>query len=170
MLLAKGLGDPTAWLTIHIGNEPVCPRGLGFSPLRPLDRGELAAWLTSNSNHWRKIFNITAKLMFKLDNHTQTSWQEYRDEKLLQPNSGCALVFGPPNNAEERKQVQLITGKQYAESMGLLNLSTELQPGFFHQSGSNLIVTPYFDYRQLSNIKVDYLVSLIQEIRKARCL
>jgi hypothetical protein len=167
VLLAKGLGNPTAWLTIHIGNEPKCPQGLALSPLKPMSAGELTLWLECNSNHWRKIFNIIAKLMFQLEVHEFESWQSYRDERLLQADSGCALVFGPPKESVNEPRVQIITGKQFAESLGKLDYFTELQPGFFHEENSRLIVTPYFDYRQLSNVKVDYLASLVQRIRKA---
>lgn len=162
---AIGLGDADARLRLFAPHRPPLEPYLSLDRLQPLATGELAAMVSATGNHWRKIVNLYAKLVHRLDPQEQR-WQDCRDQRLLQAGSGCALLFSaPPLPADNRWQ--LVMGKAYAESYGLDQLDdlrTEL--GFRWSPSRRLILTPYFDYRALSNARLDDLYRLIDSQRK----
>lgn len=123
-------------------------------------------------NNWRKIFNTYAKLchLLGLDHKSLETWQDYRDNYLLGSEGAFQLLcFG--NKDELRKQADLlseemlvlITGKKCAEAIGVSERLYWLDQSFAQVIGRNWLVCPYFDYRQLSNIKIEQLVELIHE-------
>lgn len=126
-------------------------------------------------NGWRKVFNVYAKLLYSLDKKYfdfsafAPTWQKYRDSFLLQPNSKVALLFSPPQPSKNNDSLHIICGKTYAKHL----LATEqlvanfiwLDDEFAIDKTQNLIVCPYFDYRQLSNIKIEKLASLLKELK-----
>ncbi|PTY38533.1 hypothetical protein BGP77_11710 [Saccharospirillum sp. MSK14-1] len=161
----QGLGDPDFTFAVHIGNRPPMPEFDHLDGLREVSPGDIARIVKATGNHWRKIFNIYAKLIFELNSGQQGSWQDFRDQQLLQKGSALALLFSKPNLLPDDKNIiQIITGKTYAEELGLLSKTVEVQAGFFVVEDSKIIITPYFDYRQLSNQKITRLVSLIQSL------
>ena len=162
-----GIGDLNAPLKVYIANRPPLPEFAALTAMQPLVPGELAAVVTQTGNHWRKIFNIYAKLAFALQPMAGcTSWQQYRDRYLLQQGAGQALLFSPPPQdlfSGKVGAVHIIAGRTYAallfESLpGSLPELQWLDKDF--AIGQQLIVCPYFDYRQLSNIKLERLVGL----------
>ncbi|ARU58228.1 hypothetical protein OLMES_4212 [Oleiphilus messinensis] len=66
------------------------------------------------------------------------------------------------NCAESNQAVRLITGRTWAESLGLGISFEQLTPEFWVNDDHRVIVCPYFDYRQLSDIKIMYLVKLLK--------
>jgi hypothetical protein len=101
------------------------------------------------------------------------SWQEYRDSKLLQAGSGTSLYFHPPQtddtgviNMKQRKAptIHILMGRTYAKSLNLGPQLKWLNEEFAVDDEHRIIVSPYFDYRQLSNIKIMRLVGLIEKL------
>ena len=126
-------------------------------------------------NGWRKVFNVYAKLLYALDKKyfdystLAPTWQKYRDSFLLQYNSQTALLFSPPQAATDKESLHIICGKTYARHLlGTGQLAANfvwLDDEFAIDKTLNLIVCPYFDYRQLSNIKIEKLASLLRELK-----
>ncbi|MGB1263233.1 MAG: DUF6942 family protein [Cognaticolwellia sp.] len=163
-----GLGDNNAELIFYIKNRPPLPIYQHLTTIKPLERGEIAHICHETGNHWRKIFNVYAKLIFELTPQVFTSWQQLRDKQLLQANSTQCLLFSPPNFAtlKSGKKLHIILGKGYAEQLGLSNDCTWLCPDFAINEKLAVIICPYFDYRQLSNRKITQLVGLIQQLKR----
>ena len=159
-----GLGNCSASLRLFIGNRPALPDRLKRNAVTALQSDEMAALIAANSNHWRKIFNLYAKLSFALFANTQTpSWQHYRDQKLLQADSKQALLFSGWSMAlTDAPVVNLICGKGYADTLGVLENAEDLGDGFFLPPVKRTLITPYFDYRALSNAKLAWLVNWLQ--------
>ncbi len=168
--MGAGLGCENAWLNVYLNNRPPLESYETLRHLRAMERGEIALIAQETGNHWRKIFNVYAKLMFELSETGYDSWQAYRDGMLLQQNSGTALWFSSPCSSEvaksfagPQKRIQLISGRHYAQSLGLLAMET-IDKDFSINRERALIVVPYFDYRQLSNQKLEILRALILEL------
>lgn len=58
---------------------------------------EIADIADETSTHWRKIFNVYAKLLFELSPEKFTCWQDLRDSLLLQAESNHCLLFSAPD-------------------------------------------------------------------------
>ena len=88
-------------------------------------------------------------------------WQTFRDTHLLQANSNTALIFDEPKSFDDNA-LNIITGRTYAQQMHIAESLYWITPEFAINKRLNLVVCPYFDYRQLSNSKILYLIDLIQ--------
>lgn len=155
-----GLGDANARMLVFAPHRPPLEPYLSLDRLQPANPGELAALVSATGNHWRKIVNLYAKLLHRLE-PLEASWQDCRDQRLLQAGSGCALLFSAPPLRSENGW-QLVMGKAYAESCELDQLHDLCtQDGFPWSPSRRLILTPYFDYRALSNARLDDLYRLI---------
>jgi hypothetical protein len=197
MSAIAGLGDELAKIRVYIGNRPSyhLTYGQGHLGLAPLTQshsqqvnselgpilalkpGEIKAIGLACGNGWRKVFNVYAKLLYALgksglniiDKHRFTSWQTYRDEQLLQTGSNTALWFEPYQaRPAAQGSLNLIMGRTYAKSLNLPTNLLWLDTEFAIAPEFNIIVCPYFDYRQLSNIKIIRLVELIEEFSNGR--
>ena len=168
--LKEGLGDANAWLTVYIANRPAFVFSCQGGGVYPMQAGEIAAVGQACGNGWRKVFNVYAKLVYALAHprlkHADTSsWQQWRDRHLLQSQSDTALLFTPYQSATASSQgIHLIMGRTYARSLSLPAGLTWLDDEFAIDWGHRLIVCPYFDYRQLSDIKIIRLVALIHQL------
>lgn len=125
-------------------------------------------------NGWRKLFNVYAKLLFALEPslfpfRTQaSSWQQLRDQQLLQRSSGTSLLFSPPLPEPTARTIHIIAGRTYAKTLIMQGLNSQLiwlNNEFAIDKNQRLLVCPYFDYRQLTNEKICYLATLIAEIK-----
>jgi hypothetical protein len=169
-------------IKVYLANRPP-PEYREIDSLDQILAGEINRIATETGNHWRKIFNVYAKLIHCLRNKTDSeeqyqysTWQLYRDNELLQAGSDTELHFDRLGLKQEFAQfsqvvsyddsVKLIMGKgfadqvlaeAYAKGLSLIWLDSD----FAINRELNLIVCPYFDYRQLSNIKIEFLVDLI---------
>ncbi|GGF77493.1 DUF6942 family protein [Alteromonas lipolytica] len=162
------LGDEQARIRVYIGNRPdtviehVRP---GVSPLLPQDIYRIGQ---ACGNGWRKVFNVYAKLVFALPESLglrgdNTSWQAFRDNRLLQAGSGTALWFGVPGEFTP-DVLHIVTGKTYANSLTFASSFHWETPEFALDLKRNLVVCPYFDYRQLSNSKILFLIELLNQL------
>lgn len=135
---------------------------------------------------WR---SADATLNAQLTGAKCQSWQAYRDHFLLQELSQTALIFPPleinsqsvpvhvdprHNGNEGVASFHIIMGRNYAKSMladtanaQTLNLHW-LDQEFAIDCKARTVVCPYFDYRQLSNIKIIRLVELLMSLNKAQ--
>lgn len=169
-----GLGNKNASLHVYIENIPPLAMYQELTQVKAMKKGDIKMIADLTGNHWRKIFNVFAKLLFELQPQHYPSWQTLRDEHLLQENSNQLLLFSPPeqpnNDANKRQKIKppniitIIMGKTYADKVGLAEQALWLNECFAINKATNTIICPYFDYRQLSNIKISQLVSLIKKL------
>ena len=87
-------------------------------------------------------------------------------EYFEQKNSKTALLFSAPIiNGINKNQLHIIAGRTHAKNLlqqGKLNAQFNwLDDEFAIDTTNNIIVCPYFDYRQLSNIKIARLSELV---------
>jgi hypothetical protein len=175
--MTLGLGDADARFNVYIANQPDYPPLRQSTAVRALSDDDIAAIGQHCGNGWRKVFNVYAKLLFALgDNpytpqHSFTSWQQYRDESLLQAGSSTSLWFSPPQvnelpqqGLEDKSKIHLVMGRTYGKSLNLRSSLTWLNSEFAIEHEQRLIICPYFDYRQLSNSKIIALVELIKQL------
>lgn len=167
-----GIGDKSARFRVYIGNRPAFHAFSMQSEFPALMPGELRAIGLACGNGWRKVFNVYAKLIYALSSDIPIakqgneflSWQAYRDLQLLQTNSDTALCFTYNHAAADNLAVHIIMGRAYAKSLQLPTSLVWLDNEFAIAAEHNIIVCPYFDYRQLSNVKIIRLVELIQHV------
>ncbi len=171
----SGLGDTDFKIAAYIENRPAFMNVAELEHCQPLVDGEIYAIGQACGNGWRKVFNVYAKLLFTLPQpqfHYRTlapDWQGYRDKHLLQQGSHTALLFSPPALKPDDNRLHIIMGRTYAKR--LINESkisaplTWLDNEFAINAEHKLFVCPYFDYRQLSNIKIEKLVELVTSIQ-----
>jgi len=163
-----GFGAQNASIKIYIANRPQLDDYPRLKELRGLTTGEIAHISNNTSNHWRKIFNVYAKFLF--DWHTQKgsknlprTWQEYRELELFQAHSQEALLFSEPDFESGKQAFHLIAGKTYAATLNLPPLIW-LDSYFAINESYKLIVTPYADYRQLSNERIARLIEVMKDL------
>lgn len=161
----SGYGDPAFEFAVYIGNTPSVYEHSGYSDLQPMKPGDIASIVQQTGNHWRKIFNLYAKLMHQLEPGFESEWQQYREGRLLQRGSKQALLFSQPQLGKPSTAIHLVTGKSHAEHLGLLTRCDAINEHFYVNCTAKLIVSPYFDYRQLSNRKLETLVEIVRSIR-----
>ena len=162
-----GLGDPQARLRVYLANRPSLEPFAYPGSVMPLADGDIAQINAHEGNHWRKIFNVFAKFLHELKfNGTEefSRWQDYRDARMLHPGSGVALCFGGPSTMTSKPSQQIILmGKQFAEECGFFKTDgAKWLDSRFASNRSGSVVTPYFDYRQLSDERIRYLVTLLK--------
>jgi len=162
-----GLGDNKPSIAVYIGNRPPLMEFERLSDVVPLKRGDVRDIGLQTGNGWRKVFNVYAKVLFELNANHCSTWQQLRDDCLLQPGCGHALLFSefqtePDIDVSACGVVHIITGRTYALEHCKTGHLEWLNKDFAVNRSQRLIVCPYFDYRQLSNIKILQLVSLVQ--------
>ncbi|NRA62624.1 MAG: hypothetical protein HRU25_17340 [Psychrobium sp.] len=173
-----GLGMHSALIAVHIDKRPPMVEYGALSSINALVPGEIHAIGQHCGNGWRKVFNIYAKLLVTLDNpvylaakNTKT-WQNFRDEFLLQGTSNSSLMFSEPHIVTPTYQIRLIMGKAYAKALLKTSLRDAafdwLDDDFAIDLQHHMIICPYFDYRQLSDIKILRLSHLINSLINAR--
>ncbi|ALS98159.1 DUF6942 family protein [Lacimicrobium alkaliphilum] len=161
----NGLGDHNARFRVYIGNRP--DHEFGKAGIVALTQEDILRIGQHCGNGWRKVFNVYAKLAFTLPpsfgfKRNFRSWQQYRDNSLLQQGSNTALLFTPPDLTNRPDCVHIVMGRTYAKSLDLGEGLRWINPEFAVDHTKRLIVCPYFDYRQLSNIKILFLSDLIE--------
>jgi hypothetical protein len=169
-----GLGCSSFTIAVYIGNKPSMLEYQQLSCLSPLTLGEIEIVNQACGNGWRKVFNVYAKLLYALNKEKfaystlAPTWQKYRERFLLQQGSQTALLFSPPQLTTTKHTLHIICGKTYAKHLlatNQLNASfTWLDEQFAIDKAKNLIVCPYFDYRQLSNANIKKLAFLLNDI------
>lgn len=163
---ARKLGPTSAPIHVFVEHAPNWPESLS-SDQNYLADGELQQIVECNTNHWRKIFNIAAKLCFELNSTEHANWQALRDSELFQMDSTmCMHLSASPTDIAEltREKIGIITGKTFAEALGYFQYTSELANGFYKVHQQPIWITPYFDYRQLSNAKLTELANLLKPL------
>lgn len=163
-----GLGSINAPLYFYIKNRPPLEHYQHLSSIKLMKANEIAHIATETGNHWRKIFNVYAKLMFELAPEPFNRWQTLRDQALLQNNKHCLLFSTPNINKQSKNKIHIVLGKGYAQELGLLEECIWLNESFAVNLQKRIIICPYFDYRQLSNIKITQLCRLIEQLLTER--
>jgi hypothetical protein len=167
-----GFGDNNFNFAVYIANKPKMLEYQNLSDVMPLVEGEIEVINKSCGNGWRKVFNVYAKLLYTLNvelfdfSKRAATWQSYRDNYLLQENNKIALLFSTPQLNSSNKIIHIICGKGHAKALidsgGLAVNLVWLDEEFAIDKRNKLVVCPYFDYRQLSNIKIERLASLLE--------
>ena len=190
-------------IKVYLANRPPLPEYLNTEVMDRLTVGEIKRIATETGNHWRKIFNVYAKLIYCLAEKTNhplllhhTCWQEYRDQSLLQQGSETELHLDvvmiehaewpsrlnhdlhcedqdkgqneEKGNTQARSMVKplhIVMGKSFSERILKGTALEWLDSDFAINRQRRIIVCPYFDYRQLSNIKIERLVELIVSLQ-----
>lgn len=159
-----GLGSNKSSIKFYIANRPPIDDYPTMTELRSLAIGELAHIVKHTSNHWRKAFNVYAKLLFDWyqlqEKSLPDTWQAYRDLELFQAHSQEALLFNAPQFASDKNSIHIIAGKTYAAQLALPPLIW-LDAYFAINKEQRVIVAPYPDYRQLSNERIARLIELM---------
>ena len=160
-----GFGNNRSSVGFYIANRPDLEGYRDLKQLRNLSPGEIDQIVKETGNHWRKIFNVSAKFMFQLLSESSnkeslpSTWQEYRDSVLFQNHSPVSLLFSPPRT-DQNQMIHIVAGRTYATELGLTDL-VWIDKEFAISENRRLIVCPYLDYRQLSNAKITRLVELV---------
>jgi hypothetical protein len=169
-----GFGDSNFNFAVYIANKPTMREYQNLDDVTALVQGEINVINQACGNGWRKVFNVYAKLLYALDKESfdysgkASTWQNYRDKFLLQTQSKTALLFSAPQLTSNKEVVHIICGKGHGKALlkngkVVANL-VWLDDEFAIDSDNKLIVCPYFDYRQLSNIKIERLAGLLQSL------
>jgi hypothetical protein len=171
-----GFGDNDFSFAVYIANKPNMLEYQSLREVTSLVEGEINVINQACGNGWRKVFNVYAKLLYALDkkhfdySDKAPTWQDYRDRYLLQAQSKAALLFSAPQLISSKGIVHIICGKGHAKALinsgKLVANLIWLDDEFAIDKENRLIVCPYFDYRQLSNIKIERLAGLLCELGK----
>lgn len=165
---AIGFGSQESGIKIYIANRPPIDDYPLLNDLRGLAAGELTHIVNNTSNHWRKVFNVYAKFLFnwyQQQGRTDLpdSWQIYREQTLFQAHSSEALLFSAPQLQAANTTFHIVAGKTYAATLKLPPL-TWLDSHFAINKDFRVIVSPYPDYRQLSNARIASLIKLMKSV------
>jgi hypothetical protein len=172
---AVGFGDQHAQFAVYLPHPPAMAAYQQLSTMRPLLAGDIDNIYRHCGNGWRKIFNVYAKLVAALPSAVfnlrspDHSWQQYRDTQLLQAHSGTALCFSAPLLPAPAGCLQLIAGRTHAKHLLAQGMPADfywLNHEFAVDVAQQLLVTPFFDYRQLNNEKIQQtalLLALMQQ-------
>ncbi|MBB1387634.1 hypothetical protein H5119_19260 [Pseudoalteromonas sp. SG45-5] len=175
-----GLGDTQFSVAVYVAKAPPMPFFETLECLEPVINEQINTINQHCGNGWRKVFNVYAKVLFALPSEhysfakRASTWQQYRDEYLLQKNSKTALLFSAPDisKASNKNQLHIIAGRTHAKNLlqqGKLHAHFDwLDDEFAIDTSNNIIVCPYFDYRQLSNIKIARLSELVAQLKMTK--
>jgi hypothetical protein len=188
-------------IKVYLANRPPLPEYLKTAVMNQLPVGEIKRIATETGNHWRKIFNVYAKLIYCLAEKTNhplllqhTCWQQYRDQSLLQQGRETELHLdalsieqaewpsrlGRDLDCEDKgqnekkgdiqtrsivKPLHIVMGKSFSERILKGTTLEWLDSDFAINRQRRIIVCPYFDYRQLSNVKIERLAELIVSLQ-----
>jgi hypothetical protein len=167
----RGFGDAHAHFRVYLVAPPPMEAYQQLAGIQALQAGDIDQIYRHCGNGWRKIFNVYAKLLFALPPAhfhfaaTARSWQHYRDEQLLQRASNTALCFSAPPLGSDDGVFHVIAGRTLAKQLLGQGLSAELHwlsAEFAVDPLRKLVVTPFFDYRQLNNEKIVISARLLQ--------
>lgn len=180
-----GLGNKDFWIAFYVESRPPIEPYYSLTQMQTLNKGQIKEIGDKCGNGWRKVFNVYAKLLFALPNEVwdyrqqADSWQQYRDIKLCQKESAEALLFSAPKlhfnqggELNSEQAIHIIAGRTYAKKLlkqGLLQANfVWLNEQFAVDLTQRLIISPYLDYRQLSNKKIETLVTIICAVLKGQ--
>ena len=140
------LGAPRPRLILYLPHRPEGLDQLIYTP-------DAQLLIKNNSNHWRKIVTLLAKVA-----SPQEDWRRFRDDELFEHTALCfrACLCDVP-------AWHWIGGKDNLQRFAIAGLNAKPlreSPDIALDTERQILLTPYPDYRQLSNATVD-------EIRKS---
>lgn len=138
---ADSLGAAQPMITLYLPHRPNRFAGQDVC----LDATALMA---ANSNHWRKIVTLLAKVACPIP----VDWRCFRDESLFRVtalNFTPVLSGGPGWHWIGGKENLLRFGRLHHRARPL-----SVAPEIAIDAQRRLLLTPYLDYRQLSNAMV----------------
>lgn len=172
-------GDAAAQFRVYLPQPPAMEAYQQLNGVLALSPGEIEQIYRHCGNGWRKIFNVYAKLLCSLATGLLStpcageSWQQYRDQLLLQAGSGTALCFSAPELPAPAGCFQLIAGRTHARQLLAAGMAADfvwLNSEFAVDPQQRLLVTPFFDYRQLNNAKIQLTARLLQLLQREAAL
>lgn len=124
-----GLGSSSFRLAIYIANRPCNDHYPSLNLLQPLGSGELQHIVANNTNHWRKAFNVYAKLLFELEwpAFSKKIWGDIGSVKE-ECSGDCAMEYGAiENNSIDESAIEekCQTWQQYRDNHFLQQHSAE---------------------------------------------
>ena len=134
------LGTSAPSLVLYL---PHRPEGLGQLVKAP----DARRLMENNSNHWRKIVTLLAKVA-----SPHEEWRSFRDNALFEHT---ALCFSP--RLRELPTWHWIGGKDNVQRFNIEGLNAKplrTAPEVALDPEKQILLTPYPDYRQLSNATV----------------
>ena len=143
------LGPPQPTLILYLPHRPE-----GLDEL--IDAPDAGRLMENNTNHWRKIVTLLAKIA-----SPQEEWRSFRDKVLFEHT---ALCFSP--RLREMPAWHWIGGKENLQRFKLEGLNTKPladAPEIALDQEKRILLTPYPDYRQLSNTTVDRIRTALSE-------
>ncbi|MFC3032591.1 DUF6942 family protein [Pseudoalteromonas fenneropenaei] len=168
-----GFGQATGTIAVYVEKRPPIASFNTMTSILPLQTGEID-WINAQAgNGWRKLFNVYAKLVQTLalpqyQAYRDLSWQQWRDQYLLQRSGQEALLFSAPDLAANQYLYHIIAGRTYGKQLLAGPLAgvemVWLDEEFAICAEHRLIICPYFDYRQLSNVKISFLSDLVKTL------
>jgi hypothetical protein len=165
----QGLGNAAGLIKVYIEHRPPLDEYAELQGIVAIEKVTIDRIVVNGGNHWRKIFNVLAKLMYGLFPAGYSSWQAYRDSRLLTADDHLSLLFSAPDWVSFKGQtspdrISIIAGKGYAAKW-VKDLSHYwIDDCFAVIPELRLIVSPYLDYRQLSDRAIGRLQQLVTSI------
>ena len=150
MPTADYLGAPHPRMTLYLPHRPN-----GMAQL--VEAPSAQALTAANSNHWRKIVTLLAKIA----SPDAEVWRHFRDGELFRQT---ALCFAPRLN--NKASWHWIGGKDNLQRFGELQHRAQPlagSPDILIDPDKHLLLTPYPDYRQLSNALVSQIRTALDE-------
>ncbi|GGY90225.1 hypothetical protein GCM10007169_04220 [Shewanella fodinae] len=137
--LVVKIGNPEAQHLIYLPHSPVIPTHWSW---QQTDAAE--ALISANSNHWRKIMVIAAKIFSPDEN-----WRSYLQAKLFWE----LCLYTEPSKQLPVEGIQLICGKAAGEMLKInahdaIPLLSEPK---LQRLNEKTWLVPYLDYRQFPN-------------------
>ncbi|MZR63930.1 hypothetical protein [Alcanivorax sp. DP30] len=142
------LGNPDARLVLYLPHRPAGLDSFAHAP-------SAEVIVAANSNHWRKIINLLAKVVSPVAD----DWRAFRDSRLF---NEAALCFAPEVGGQEGWH--WIAGQANRERFAGFECQARTLPddtGIAVDWPRKLLLSPYPDYRQLSNQRVERIRALL---------
>ncbi|WP_160153869.1 hypothetical protein [Microbulbifer sp. ALW1] len=140
------LGSPEPSLILYLPHRPE-----GLDEL--INAPDAQRLMANNSNHWRKIVTLLAKVA-----SPHEEWRSFRDDVLFEHTALCFSV-----RLQELDAWHWIGGKDNLQRFSIDGLNAKplrAAPDVALDPEKQILLTPYPDYRQLSN-------ATVTEIREA---
>jgi len=157
----QGFGASQTNFIVYCANTPQTTL-LAPNTITPICYEDIEKINAENGNGWRKIFNVYAKLLFEINPLEFKSWQALRNNYLLQSHCNHQLILNPTDiSANDDDTIQILMGKTFALTHFKENDIQWIDSSMGKVHNTNIFITPYFDYRQFSNAKIEQFAHTI---------
>ncbi|MCL1076470.1 DUF6942 family protein [Shewanella dokdonensis] len=149
------IGNPAAQNLIYLPHSPIIPDHWSWQQSDAVE-----TLISANSNHWRKIMVIAAKI-FSPDE----DWRHFLYSDLLWKLCLCT----EPSAQQPVDGIQLISGKAASDMLNVSTLKATpllLEPKL-QQLNAKTWLVPYLDYRQFPDRMIALLRQAISGVSNA---